>query len=156
MTLDIIQLISTLGGLASGLGLGMFTRSGRVKAQADAYKTMAESYEYRIAAANERIKLANETEAEHLKRISELNRALDDKTQRIRDLTDANIATEHEVNRVNDLLTAEQSRTAALERDIADLRVALERYKGWHCRHADCPDRIPPNPALKGQKYQEQ
>lgn len=149
MPIDIIQLISTLGGLASGFGFGMFTKSGRVKAQADAFKTMAEQYEYRLAAANERIKVANETEAAHLARISELNHTIDNKVQRIRDLTDANILAEHEVNRVNILLVEAQ-------KEIADLRVEREKYHAWHCRHAECPNRIPPNPALKGQKYQDQ
>lgn len=155
MPLDIIQLIQTLGGLVSGFGFGMFTKSGRVKAQADAYKAMAEAYEYRLDSVHQTVDALNRTIAEQGATISSLNHSLDDKTSRIRELTDKLWDAEHEVNRVNDTLTAEQERTASLEREIADLRVELVKFKAWHCRNAECPNRIPPNPALKGQKYEE-
>lgn len=140
MVTEVISLIQTLGGIVGGLGLGIFTRSGKVKAQADAYKLMAEAYEYRINAANERIKTANETEASHLQRISELNHALDDKTDIIRkyvaDLTKA----EQEINRVNVKLVDAQTEIGDLKAEIGELKLKLEHYREWRCYWHDCQD----------------
>lgn len=148
--IDITTILTTLASvLISGGGVWAYmTKSGRVKARADAYKAMAEQYEYRLDQANDRVKIANGTEKGHLERISELNHALDDKTDQIRKQVQKVWEAEQEINRVNaELIKARD--------EIADLRVDIERYKAWHCRHAECQNRRPPNPALKGQKYEE-
>lgn len=156
--MDIITLIETIGGIVSGFGIGMFTKSGRVKSQADAYKAMAEAYEYRINALHESINKCNEIEASHLKRISELNHSLDDKTSYIRELVQKLWDAEHETNRVNDILTEVQNRVAYLEKELGKERVLSAHYKNWRCEHSDCLDprgRKPPNNQLVNQDYGE-
>lgn len=152
--IDWLSLIQTLGGIVGGLGLGMFTKSGRVKSQSDAYKAMAEAYEYRINALHEVVAKCNDTEKMHAQRISELNTALNDKIDQIRKLTDELIVSERKANEVNDRLTDEQEKTARLERQLGEANVLIEHYKAWHCRKADCADREPPNPTLKGMQYE--
>ena len=81
---------------------------------------------------------------------AEADKALDDKTDRIRSLTDKVWEAERETNRINDLLMAEQRRTA-------DLRVQVEYLKMWRCERPDCQDprgRKPPNEKLKGLRYE--
>lgn len=81
---------------------------------------------------------------------AEADKALDDKTDRIRSLTDKVWDAERETNRINDLLMAEQRRTA-------DLRVQVEYLKMWRCEWPDCQDprgRKPPNEKLKGLRYE--
>lgn len=48
MELDLINLVQTFGGLLIGGGLGMLSKSGRIKAKAEAMKTMADAYEMRF------------------------------------------------------------------------------------------------------------
>lgn len=131
--MDIFSLLTALGTLAGGGALGYITKTGRVKAKADAYKMMAESYEYRLSAANERIKTANETEATHLERISQLNHSLDGKTEQIRNLTQKLWESEQETNRVNKELVAR-------EEEIGRLRLRVEHYREWRCYWHDCRD----------------
>lgn len=131
--IDIISLLQTVGGIVGGLGLGMFTKSGRLKAQAESHKMMAEAYEYRIAALHESINKANETENAHLIRIAEQNRAIDDKTEQIRNLTQKLWDAEQETNRVNNNLVKAQE-------EICRLNLKVEHYREWRCYRYDCQD----------------
>ncbi|MBD5184512.1 MAG: hypothetical protein HDS97_06440, partial [Bacteroidales bacterium] len=99
--IDVISLLTTLGGLASGIGLGVLTKSGRIKSKSDAYKAMAEAYEYRIDSLHEIVNKCNDTEKEHASRIAELNHELNEKTDRIRALQDELLKSERDLNRVN-------------------------------------------------------
>lgn len=155
--MDVLSLLQTLGGIVGGLGVGYFTKSGRVKSQADAYKAMAEAYEYRIAALHESIAKCNDMEKSHTGRIAELNVALNGKTDQIRKLTDEIIASERKANEINDQLSEAKDTIIAKEREIADLRVAVEYLLEWRCEKAECTDeggRRPPNGKLKGQSFQ--
>lgn len=154
--MDINQLIALIGsalGIGGGLGWLYNWRSNRKIAKMTAEKAMIDNYEARIAALHESMQKSNAMESEHLKRISELNHALDGKTDRIRELTDKLYDSEQEVNRVNDLLNVAQSTIANLERQLGEANVQKEHYKAWHCRKAECTERLPPNPTLKGMTY---
>ena len=157
-----MNLIQTLAGIAGGFGFGALTKSGRVKAKADAYKAMADAYEARLTALHENIALLNKAEMEQSKRISDLNHALNDKTQRIRELTDKLYSSEQEVNRVQDLLNAANEKITRLTEERDDWKAKAEYYRQWHCRsnicmqgHPDPMGRQPPNSKLQGQKFKE-
>lgn len=134
--------LEVLTTLATGGLLGWLSKSGRVKAKADAFKAMEEAYEFRIKALHEVIETCNRTIKELQERIAELNHALDDKTDQIRKY-------------VAELMKV-QSAVAEKEREIAELRVALEYVLEWRCEHPDCNDlrgRRPPNGKLSGQSF---
>lgn len=154
--MDWIALIQTFGGLVSGLGLGMFTKSGRVKSQADAYKAMADAYETRITALHQVTDNNNKTIIEQSETISKLNHALDDKTAYIREIVAKQMEAENEVNAVNKRLTREQERVAALIEEIGELKLLVEYHKMWRCEWPDCRDprgRKPPNNKLAAMTY---
>ena len=58
--MDWIALIQTLGGIFSGLGLGMFTKSGRIKMQAEAHAKTVEAYEMQLKSASQQITTQDE------------------------------------------------------------------------------------------------
>lgn len=139
---DISSILTYLvpGGL--GAVAGFLSKSGRVKSKADAYKAMAESYEYRIKALHETIETCNNTIKELQERVASLNHALDDKTDVIRKYVE-------EIMKLTAQLIEAQ-------KEIADLRVALEYALEWRCEHPDCEDsrgRRPPNGKLCGQTF---
>ena len=86
-------------------------------------------------------------EKDNAERIAEQNRSLDSKTEQIRKLTAQIIESEHGRN-------ADKDEIARLMAENAELKVLVEHYKGWHCRKADCEERLPPNKKLKGLKYE--
>ena len=146
---DISSILSYLIPGGVGAIAGFLSKSGRVKSKADAYKAMAEAYEYRIKALHETIETCNATIKELQERIADLNHALDDKTDMIRKYVEDIIKAQEEVNRVSMELIAAQ-------KEIADLRVALEYALEWRCEHPDCEDprgRRPPNGKLCGQTF---
>lgn len=152
--MDTIGMLGGIGweaivGLAGTLAtlFGGFSMYSRMKSKTEAIKALTDSYEARLAFANEVINIKNATIKEQGGMIATLNTALDEKTARIRTLTDK----EWETGRK---LSASLEAYAALEKQNGDLRVLVEHYKGWHCRNSDCPNRVPPNPQLIGRKYE--
>lgn len=146
---DIISLIQTLGGIVGGLGLGMFTKSGRVKSQADAYQKMAEAYEYRIKTAEEATERSMKREDSLHAQIDSLNAQLDEKTIKMREYVADAMQSERDINDLYEKLVK-------AEKEIADLRVACEYLLEWRCEHHDCKDprgRRPPNGKLFGQEF---
>lgn len=155
-----ISLIQTLGGIAGGLGLGMFTKSGRRKdkAEADAkvqeaQRLMIDNYEERIKDLHENKKRLNEEADHYIARISQQNHALDSKTEQIRNLTQKLWEAEQETNNVNAKLDNANKR-------ITQLTAERDNYNMWQCRSRICekgnPDpegRQPPNPKLKGMEF---
>ena len=155
-----ISLIQVLGGILGGVGLGMFTKSGRKKEKAEAdakvqeaQKLMIENYEHRIAELHAQIDHLNDKAAEFQSEKERLNSQIDDKTGQIRNLTQRQWQSEQEVNRINDKLNLANERITALTEE-------RDHYKQWQCQSASCvkgkPDpegRQPPNPKLVGVKY---
>lgn len=156
MDINIIEILGTLGTILSGIGIGWMSKSGRVKEKADAYRKMGEAYQYRIDTLHEDVKICNGTIKELQERIADLNHALNakedeiqDKKGQIRKLTEQMWQAEQEANRINASLVEAQ-------REIGDLRVALEYALEWRCEHPECEDprgRRPPNGKLCGQTF---
>ncbi|MDE6009845.1 MAG: hypothetical protein K2F87_00165 [Muribaculaceae bacterium] len=145
----ITQFLIPAGTLLIGGAAGMLTKSGRIKAKADAMKAMADVYEARLASLHTIIENQNKTEVENSRRISELNHAINDKTDRIRELTDKGYESERELNRANERIT-----TLTEQRD--DERRLKEYYKRWRCEKSTCADpdgRRPPNSKLAAEHY---
>lgn len=78
--MDWISLIQTLGGIVGGFGIGSFSKSRRRNEKAEADKAVKDVYEERIRDLHSIIDNFNTTERSHSERISELNKALDDKS----------------------------------------------------------------------------
>ena len=149
MDIDFTQLLTMLGTLSTGGLVGYLSKSGRIKSKADAYKAMAEAYEYRIESLHKVIETCNTTIKELQERIALLNHALDDKTEMIRKYVADIMEAERGLNEAN-------ARLIEAEKEIAELRVALEYIAEWRCEHPDCNDprgRRPPNGKLCGQTF---
>lgn len=115
-------------------------------AQHDADKVQVELLITQIKSQQESMNKYLDIEKDLSARIVELNKALDSKVEQIRKLTEQVIASEHGRNADKDEITR-------LTGEGGRLRMLVEHYKRWHCRFADCVNRIPPNVELKGQTY---
>lgn len=104
-------------------------------------------YEERLTHANQVIDGHNQTLLQQGQTIADLNRALDDKTKRIRDLTDDLYKSEQDKNDLNRELV---QKTAL----IGKLQLCVEKYQMWKCENAECVNRIPPNPQLRGKSFE--
>lgn len=156
MDFNIIEILTTLGTILSGIGIGWFSKSGRMKEKADAYKKMGEAYQYRIDSLHEDLDTCNKSLKENQERISELNHALNkkedelhDKTIQIRKLTEQGYASEQEVNRVQNLLNDAKD-------EIIRLTEERDRLETVKCIRTDCKDPRGPKPPRKNKKEPEQ
>lgn len=156
MDISITEILATLGTILSGIGIGWFSKSGRMKEKADAYKKMGEAYQYRIDSLHDDIDTCNKTIKENQERIAELNHSLNtkedeiqDKKKQIRNLTDKMWQSEQEVNRVQNLLNDAKDKIIRLTEE----RDKLETVK---CVRTDCKDPRGPKPPRKNQKEPEQ
>ncbi|MBD5370457.1 MAG: hypothetical protein HDR80_04815 [Bacteroides sp.] len=145
----ITQLLIPAGTLLIGGVAGLLTKNGRIKAKAEAMRTMAEAYEMRIDALHKVIDLLNKNEVTLTERVAQLDRTIDDKTAQIRRLTDNEMQLLREITDCKNTLIEAQ-------KEIAEYRVAAEYLLEWHCRKPVCSDpegRIPPNAKLRGQLF---
>lgn len=127
MDIEILNIGCTLLGTVLGAcGTHLF-KSGRRKAAAEADRAVAEGYEERISDLHKVIELNNDTLIKHAQRISELNKALDDKTALIRDL--------------NARIFDTQQQNAETLKENTELKLQLAREK---CGIYDCVSRQPP------------
>lgn len=146
-TTIITFLISTMLG-AGGVGTLLNRKLNKRMAKAQAMTSEWELYEKQIDDLQETVTHLNTTEKNHAERIHTLNKALDDKTDRIRKLTDQMYESERCLNVANSKITQ-------LTAKIGDLELQLEKYKNWHCRKSDCEFRLPPSPGIKGKSWEE-
>ena len=147
--IDWMGLIQVIGGIIGGVGLGMFTKSGKIKAQADAYQKMAEAYEYRITADKKALTQSMEREAGYRAEIAVLNDQILDKNIKMREYVADVMQSERDINDINNKLLEAQ-------REIGEWRVACEYMAEWRCEHPTCTDprgRRPPNGKLCGQMF---
>lgn len=168
--MDWMSLLQVIVPALVGGGIGWATKAGRAKDKADAFKKMEEAHQMRINDLHDSITICNNTIKEGQDRIAELNHALNekqceiqssqeevyDKKLQIRKLTAQAMEAQQEVNRINEKLFNVQQLVAEKEREIADLRVALEYMAEWRCENPDCDDprgRRPPNGKLCGKKF---
>ena len=113
----------------------------------DADKAEVERLHMQITHQQQSLDIYINMEKDNAERIAEQNKALDGKTEQIRNLTQQLIESEHGRN-------ADKDKIARITAEISDLRLLVEHYKMWHCRKNDCADRVPPNDKLKGLKYE--
>lgn len=151
------QLIIPAGTLLIGGVAGMLTKSGRVKAKADAMKAMAEVYEERLRTLHAINETHNRNEVTMTERIAQLDRTIDDKVVEIRKLRDQGYASEQEVNRVQNLLNDAKDEIIRRTEERDEERRLKEYYKRWRCEKSICADpegRRPPNSKLAAEKYE--
>lgn len=151
------SLISLLIGIASTGAIGaIFWRKTFLRAK-DAENRLAEAnadsatwerYEKQLDHSQKTIGTLQEQIQLDAQRLSEQNKALDDKTDRIRELTDQLITSERNLNDANERIIK-----LTEERDYE--RYCKEQYKDWHCQKANCKDRVPPNPKIIGREWRE-
>lgn len=163
MEIDLVSLISTVGTLLLGGGVGWLSKAGRIKERADAYKKMGEAYQYRIDSLHDDIDTLNKSNKELTERIAELNHALNtkedevqDKKMQIRNLTEKMYQSEQEVNRVQNLLNDSKDGIIRLTEERDEERRIKEYYKRWRCEKNTCEDpegRRPPNSKLSAETY---
>ena len=149
MEIDLVSRISAVGTLSLGGGIGMLTKSGRIKAKAEAMKAMCEAYEMRLGSVHEVNANLNANEIKMTNRIAQLDATIDDKVAQIRKLNERTWTSEQELNRANERITK-----LTEERDKE--RRLKEYYKRWRCEKSTCEDpegRRPPNSKLATETY---
>ena len=134
MDIEILNIGCTLLGTVLGAcGTHLF-KSGRRKAAAEADRAVIDNYEARLDDLHKVIDLNNDTLIKHAQRISELNKALDDKTDQIRKLNGNVYTSQQEANRAND-------RANECQKENTELKLQLAKEK---CGIYDCVSRQPP------------
>lgn len=156
MEIDWINLLQVAGGILMGgcgvIGWKAAKRKGLAEAEIaenDADKAEVERLHAMIDHQQKSLDKYLDIETKNADRISQLNQALNDKTDQIRKLTEQVIASEHGRN-------ADKEEVARLTKENGDLRVSLEYHKMWRCEWPDCQDprgRKPPREELKGLRY---
>lgn len=157
---SITILLGALLGCTSLLSFLLYRRASKRIKNAEADKAESEArqaefalYDRRITEMHTSLNVCNATIREQEELISQLNRAIADKTERIRSLTDQAYESEREANRINTLLHEAGCRITKLTEQRDSERLQKERYKAWHCRKGECDMRMPPNPGLAGRKF---
>ena len=144
---SIVTIVSAVAGCGGVTWLLNWRNNKRIS-NAQASTTEWELYDKRIAELHQTVSHLNATEREQAERIRDLNKALNDKTDRIRKYTDQLYGSEQALNRANATITN-------LTAEVGRLRLDLEKYRNWHCRKSDCTGRIPPNPTLQNLTWED-
>lgn len=151
----LIALISAVLGSSTIVGFILYRKALRRMKLAEASKSEAEAelahwerYEKQLNHASASIEVLHKQIEADAQRISRLNQALDDKTDRIRHLTDTLIESEQNINTAN-------AKIVKLTEERDRERMLKELYKSWNC-HKDCADREPPNERIKGKTFKQQ
>lgn len=162
--MDPTTLITALVSLATGGGIAALVTLRSTRRKADSEAAMAEddvaahhwsNLDKRIDDLHDALNVANNLTKSQQSRIGELNRALDDKTDRIRKLTDEALDRENALHDQYRLREQQlHDRIVSLTEQLAAERLRKEHYKQWLCQDGNCPTRRPPNPILRGLEYQ--
>ena len=160
---DWINLLQVVGGILMGGGIVSFTKAGRAKTKADAFKAMAEAYEFRIESLHKVVENHNKTDIESSQRIADLNHALNEKTEQIRNLTEKLYRSEQEINRVQDLLNDEKDLVVQLTNEHLrvennlQLELATKKCEDIYCPFRQPPTKdTPPMPDMTKEEYHTQ
>lgn len=116
------------------------------KAETEVTSARFEVYEQRLEHCNETVEKHNETIAHQSETIANLNKALDDKTLRIRQITDDLYQSERESNQLNAKLV-EATET------IGKLNLRIDKLTRWKCHDSNCLNRRPESPTIKGKQF---
>lgn len=153
------QILALILGAVGGLEFIKWVFNRKTERRLNDIEVKQKSFDLdkqRINELHESINKANKLNDDLLARISQANATINKHVDRNRELSDRLYKSEQEVNRVNDELTAEQRRTADLERQLGHALRLVDHYKEWKCEWSDCQDprgRRPPNSKLSGRKY---
>jgi len=143
MDMDLTQIVSIVAGMASGGSLTAF--AGWLLNR----RNQKRLNDNEVTRSN--LEIASKYDELHNQFINRVRREeeqIDTLMERNRQLSDRLYSSEQAINGVNAELIGEKQL-------VADLRVLNEHYKAWRCILADCPEREPKNPGLRGQSYTE-
>lgn len=118
-------------------------------AEHDADKAEVERLHMQITHQQQSLEIYIKMEKDNAERIAEQNKALDGKTEQIRNLTAQLIESEHGRN-------ADKDEIARLTKENGFLTALVEYLEQWRCERSDCRDnrgRMPPNDKLKELRY---
>lgn len=118
------------------------------KAETEVTAARFEVYEQRLEHCNDTVEKHNETIAHQSETIANLNRALDDKTTRIRQISDDLYQSEREKNDLNDKLVK------ATE-TIGKLNLRIDKLTRWKCHRGSCDHREPESPTIKNKSFED-
>lgn len=118
------------------------------KAETEVTAARFEVYEQRLEHCNETVEKHNDTIAHQSETIADLNKALDDKTARIRQITDDLYQSERESNALNAKLVE------ATEK-IGQLNLRIDKLTRWKCHDSNCPNRRPESPTIKNKDFND-
>lgn len=119
------------------------------KAETEVTAAKFEVYEQRLEHCNETVEKHNETIAHQSETIANLNKALDDKTARIRQITDDLYQSERESNALNAKLVE------ATEK-IGKLNLRIDKLTRWKCHDSNCPNRRPESPTIRNKNFNDE
>lgn len=123
--------------------------------EADTAERISKLFEGRIEESRNSLSLANVTIESNQQRMGHMNDTIDKLIDENRELRGQVWNSQQECNRVNNRLTLEQEKNTELERALGKERLRSAHFESWHCRVAECEQRIPPNPTLRGRTYAE-
>lgn len=148
--------IEAVLGCTTLLGFILYHRQTKRMKNAEALNAEIEAdqhqfdlYKAQLEHCSEAVEQHNQTIINQSATITKLNDEITVKTERIRELTDKLWQSERESNELNAQIIEKTER-------IGQLELQCQKYKDWHCRVASCPNRLPPNPTLKGRKFEEE
>lgn len=118
------------------------------KSDVDVTAAKYELYEQRLEHANQTIEAHNSTILAQGQTINDLNKALDNKTERIRELTDKLWESERESNHLNVKLV-EATET------IGKQNLRIDKLTRWKCHKSSCMNREPESPTIKGRNFED-
>ena len=156
MNTEILRIIIevVLGG-ASLVSLLMYRKANKRiktneanKSDVDVTAAKYELYEQRLEHANQTIEAHNSTILAQGQTINDLNKALDNKTERIRELTDKLWESERESNHLNVKLV-EATET------IGKQNLRIDKLTRWKCHKSSCMNREPESPTIKGRNFED-
>lgn len=156
MNTEIIRiLIEVILGGTSLVGILLYYKANRRiknneanKSDVDVTAAKYELYEQRLEHANQTIEAHNSTILAQGQTINDLNKALDNKTERIRDLTDKLWESERESNHLNVKLV-EATET------IGKLNLRIDKLTRWKCHRGSCDHREPESPTIKNKSFED-
>lgn len=119
------------------------------KSDVDVTAARYELYEQRLEHANSVIEQHNSTILAQGETITSLNRALDDKTARIRKISDDLYQSEREKNTLNDKLVETTEK-------IGKLELRIDKLTRWKCHDSNCPNRRPESPTIKNKNFNDE
>lgn len=152
--MDIYSILVAVVGCQLLLNFILFRSQTRRIKNAEAGSAEFNLYKDRLEELHRSIMDANTTIKEQGATITALNKALDDKTDRIRLITDQNQEAQLKCNALNEIIQSLQRKVLRLTEQLDKERFEKVRYCEFHCRISDCDIRDPRNERIRGKKFE--